>query len=177
MYRLLANVRGEGALYPPRGLPSDAGDDACRAYYHPVVETEAEVLRGRGRVDAVTRADAEYYVVRGWSEWLESNGVQFINNPEYHHASWLTAAEFRHVVDYYIAHKLDFLQQRHLDILTRDRESMSDEEYQRRLATPDWDTSVPPEQWLHGEFRMLLAAIEAGTACGYQVRLVFWFHG
>jgi hypothetical protein len=36
MYRLLADVRGEGALYPRRGVPRDAGDDARREYLMPI---------------------------------------------------------------------------------------------------------------------------------------------
>lgn len=33
MYRLLANGRGEGAIFTPRGLPHDAGQDARRDWW------------------------------------------------------------------------------------------------------------------------------------------------
>jgi hypothetical protein len=178
MYRLLANVRGEGALYPPRGIPHDANDDTRRAYLMPVVEDAERLSRVRVRNPlAISLAEAEDLVARGHSHWLEFNGIRFVNNSEYHHASWLTTAEFRDVVDYYIAHKLEFLQQRHQDYLDRERDLLSKEEHQRRLATPNWDTSLTPEQWLSTEFWMLLAAMEAGEARGYSVRLIFWFHG
>jgi hypothetical protein len=89
----------------------------------------------------------------------------------------MTTAEFRDGVDYYLAHVDEFKQRQLVDMLAHERTSLSEEEYQRRLATPNWDTSIPPERWLSPEFWMLLAAMETGEARGLQMRLIFWFSG
>lgn len=176
LYHLLGFGHSEDAIYSPRGLPPDAGYDARRAYFMSVVETEDGVRRLEGRVDAISRADAEHAVARGWSEWFDFHGHRFVNDPEAHDASWLTATEFRQVVDYYRAHIREIRIRHYEAILARQIERYGEEEGRKLAST----LRVPPDEshdFLHPEYRMLLAAMEAGEAAGLQVRLIFWFQG
>jgi hypothetical protein len=183
LYRLLANVRGEGVLYPPRGVPRDIGIRTRMDYLAPVVGDAAQLPRQRQLdLDTVFLTEDQRRAASAQGEWWDSavaggDVIGYVPKDDTHSGSWLTTAEFRRVIEHYVAHVSDWWMAEYVADLESRRDELGVEEYLRRLATPNWDTSKPPEQYLHTEFWMLLAAMEAGEAAGFQVRLTFWFHG
>lgn len=92
MFGLLANVRCDGAIYEPRGLPSDiawqTGDDAF------VRVSDSPDLFD---LDGYCRpASAEDWVRLGYSSWVEEG--KKITHPDYHSHSWLKPEEWKNVI-------------------------------------------------------------------------------
>src|SRR5947207_2198049 len=104
LFPLLANVRGQGALYPPRGMPRDAFDLVPHKYLTPVLETDADVeaFEWHTRDAAVTRRQAQESTAHGHAEWWDE-AHRFISEPDWHTPSWLATAEFRAVVAHHDA--------------------------------------------------------------------------
>jgi len=149
LFRLLANVRGTGALYPPRGVPRDTDEPVRDAYCLRVYPGDAAAAAQRGRGLIATRAEAEEYVARGVSAWWDAR-QGFVTDPESTGASWLTTAEWRAVLAYYDAHIAEYLAAQGRDV--------------GRAAV-----------WLDIQCRMVLAAMTAAEERGQPARCVFWF--
>ncbi|MGN6675174.1 MAG: hypothetical protein ACTHMJ_23820 [Thermomicrobiales bacterium] len=177
LFPLLANVRGTGAPYPPRGIPRDADtpvrDDYCLRVFDSAETEMAWHVRG-GKGLSATRAEADQYVARGLSDWWDETR-QCVTNPEYKGGSWLTTAEWRAVLERYDAQVPAYLAEQR----ARQQEALAGttEPWRRKtLAAQDWGAHKAAN-WLDPECRMLLAAMEAGEARGLPVRCVFWFAG
>lgn len=95
MFGLLANVRGSGCIYPPRGLPSDMGYEA-KHYFHKFV-TDSPDDSGR----YCSPGDAERWVAAGYSQWVDDEH-RWVTDPDIHSCSWLTADEFAVVLSTYM---------------------------------------------------------------------------
>lgn len=177
MYGLLANVRGEGALYPPRGVPHDvASSGARKGYCLTTFQTDDEISRARGLgIGAIAHDQAEQLVAEGKSEWFDENRRQ-IAPPGTYGASWLTTTEFRNVIDYFEAHIEEYRAQDYAEYLAGMIARHGEEEGER-LARDRWHTPNEPHDYVHIDFRILLAAMEAGEARGYPMRFIFWFSG
>jgi len=96
IFGALAGVRmKELAHIAVRGFPDDASDYAQEAYYWRVCE-EADYSDGfDGIWFTVLPKDAEDYIHRGFSRKKPGPRSDLISDPDAHHASWLTAPEFR----------------------------------------------------------------------------------
>lgn len=88
MFAALAGVRNYSNIehLPVRGIPSDASASTLMLYGHEVAD-EAEY-------DWQCRtADAEYWVLRGYSHYYEVYGSKYCSNPDWHTPSWCTTSE------------------------------------------------------------------------------------
>lgn len=96
MFALLANVRGDGALFEPRGLPEGA------------LSWEVESAAFLRIDDDPERKDWDGYATREqatiWCEPIfERNGREYCAAPDWHSHSWLNLAEYLFVLGSYNA--------------------------------------------------------------------------
>lgn len=90
LFTAIAGVRdyndGIEPVVEPRGMPKNATLETLRRYSHYV---------GRAGESAVSFEQAEEWVSRDWSEWIEINGDPHakVSSPDWHHPGWLTAGE------------------------------------------------------------------------------------
>ena len=92
LFGLLANVRCDGALIEPRGMPSDIGYDVRDDYLLRVTDKFPE---GDGSVGS---EKAARWVADGSSAWW---GDDYITGPDWHTPSWLSTSEYYAVVRAY----------------------------------------------------------------------------
>lgn len=97
MFGLLADVRGSGCIYAPRGLPDHLGWEADR-YFHMMVN---DVHAGNGVQGWCTTEQAEGWVAAGWSQWVNAERTK-ITDPDIHSCSWLTPDELAVVLSTYM---------------------------------------------------------------------------
>ena len=145
MFALLANVRGIGALYPPRGVPDQLSWTTRDAFYMTVLhEPRLDFANNplpaeEGEVSAETAAG---WVARGYSRYEGTDPTTGrplrITHPDWHSPSWLTLSEFDRVL---AAHKRNTIGGR---------------------VHPGWLA-----------LRAALKAFD--DAPGFKARLVFWF--
>jgi len=100
MFARMANVRSYNDNYniqfEPRGLPSDITDWATReSFYLYVTDNEAAANWGG---HYCLKEDAEKWVERGYSEWVDENH-RTVTDPDLHSHSWLTTQELRQCFD------------------------------------------------------------------------------
>jgi hypothetical protein len=121
-----------------------------------------------------TRAEADALLARG-------EGILYEYRSKYHvehyigdpglSASWLTTDEFRQVVEYYDAHGREFIERDLAWCLARPDAG----EPHRQQVHAELEAALHQTDFVAIEWRMLLAAMEAGEAHGRPVRLIFWF--
>ena len=99
MFGILANVRTRmGNMFPPRGLPQNAGYEVMRNTYFYVSDLAASM----GDPDAVSEEVAKEYVNQGAHIWtMEDKDEQWVSNPKHFAHTWLSTAEFAQCVDMY----------------------------------------------------------------------------
>ena len=85
----LSEVRGGGPLVHSRGIPADASDPACRAYYHLVSGGEHH----DGLWQHISHSTADEYVARGLSHRRSWRSLDLVSDPDAHSPSWLSRAE------------------------------------------------------------------------------------
>ena len=174
MYGLLANVRGTGALYPPRGVPRDAASNgARRAYCHTTFLDQESLERAhRLGIPALPHAEAEQLVASGESEWFDENQRQ-IAKTGYVGESWLLTSEFRAVINHYEAHISETLVQEYDMELARSIGRYGEEAGLQHMAET-WGARERSKK-AHADFRIILTTMEAIEAEGDPARLIFWF--
>ena len=94
MFAALADVRNYNDIehLPVRGIPSDASASTLRHYGY-VVADEAKYDWQCGT------ADAENWVLRGYSHYYEVNGRKYCSAPDWHTPSWCTTAEMEDCIN------------------------------------------------------------------------------
>lgn len=97
LFALLADVRGDGAVFPPRGLPDNlayASRDDNQLY---ITDSEGD--------NYVKPEDAARWVADGSSTYvLKHDGAPgWVTHPDWHSHSWLTPGELAEVFDAYAA--------------------------------------------------------------------------
>ena len=90
MFGLLANVRCDGCVYPPRGFPRDS---SIYDYWLYVVDHATDE-------NECTRNLAEEWVKNGSSFYEDETKIR-VSDPDWHSASWLTTKEFERVMKKY----------------------------------------------------------------------------
>lgn len=91
MFTLLAGVRGsEPPVYPVRGW-----DENSSTKYEYCLWVSDDNPDDDGNC---SREDAEKWVRRGNSKWIDKN---YVTQPDWHTPSWLTADELEHVIEVY----------------------------------------------------------------------------
>ena len=145
LFALLANVRGSGALFAPRGLPDAIGWEAEGAFYR-LVSYEPALAFDNTPLPLdereVTADTAEMWVQKYGSHYrgtrVKNGKPLMVSQPDWHRASWLTAAEFRKVLE------------------------------ARDAQNPAWKVHI--SYWA-----VLAAMAAFDRASGHSSRLVFWF--
>lgn len=91
LFALLANVRGQGALFPPRGAPRDAAYEASS-------DNRLYITTSAGD-KYVKPEDAARWVADGSSTYiLKHDGTPgWVTHPDWHSHSWLTPDELAEV--------------------------------------------------------------------------------
>lgn len=91
LFALLANVRGGGALFPPRGAPSDAAIAASSDNRLYITTSEGD--------NYAKPEDAARWVAEGSSTYiLKHDGTPgWVTHPDWHSHSWLTSDELAEV--------------------------------------------------------------------------------
>ncbi len=96
IFGALAGVRMEALPHiPPRGFPEDGSGYAHEAYFLRVCEDSDDRHGFDGLWFTMLPKDAEDCIKRGVSQRKTWHGSELISAPDAHHASWLTAAEYR----------------------------------------------------------------------------------
>lgn len=100
MFARMANVRAYGDHYKvqfkPRGLPKDMTDwHTCDSFYWHVTDNKKAAEWGQ---NYCLREDAERWVERGDSEWVDEDHGR-VTDPDLHSHSWLTTQELRQCFD------------------------------------------------------------------------------
>lgn len=95
MFAALADVRNENDIehLPVRGIPIDATRSTLLAYGYEVVkdaEKQCDFQCGESR--------AKYWV-KYFSEYIESNGIQYVSSPDFHTPNWYTTQEMEDCVN------------------------------------------------------------------------------
>lgn len=97
MFAALANVRNYNNIeyLPPRGIPKDATRSTLLAYgYEVVKDTEKHYDFQCGESQAKNWAEDCYF-----SKYLESDGVKYVSDPDWHTPSWCTTAEMEDCIN------------------------------------------------------------------------------
>lgn len=92
MFGLMAGVRRGAALIEPRGYPMDSATRYKYCLF--VVEEETD------DAECCTKESAERWVKNGHSEWVNEDH-SMVTHPDWHTPSWLTAKEYRRVIEAY----------------------------------------------------------------------------
>lgn len=93
MFELMAGVRGDETLFPPRGLPKDIGLSTRH-------ESQLFITEDGNGDHQASRENAAKWVSAGSSSYTDKD-KKFITHPDWHSHSWLTADEFGKVIDEY----------------------------------------------------------------------------
>lgn len=97
LFGYLANVRGDGAIIEPRGLPEDIAYEAEGHAYHYITDTPNYEERCVSLITA-RQWEREYKC----KIITNSEGKPtYVQNPDWHTYSWLTTKEFRAVLKKY----------------------------------------------------------------------------
>lgn len=91
LFGKLAGVRGGQALICPRGLPADAGYEARN-------DNQLFVYDAAESSEYVKSETAAAWVANGSSEYTDET-KKWVTHPDWHSHTWLTAAEFRRVLE------------------------------------------------------------------------------
>lgn len=162
LFALLADVRGEGAIYPARGVPRDMAYHARDDY---LIWVSDQYPEGDG---STTTAKARSWVAEGNSGWWDAE-CRYVTDPDAHTPTWLTTAEYAEVLRAYQQHRPEYEveaaqaieQVRHRDPAT----------YALLYAHRE-----PGEAWpLDVCYSAALGAMVAAEEAGHAARMVLWF--
>jgi hypothetical protein len=100
LFGLLANVRGDGAKYPPRGLPTELGYEAKSHAYLFISENLSD------EEGSVTLAKAQEWEKKCQCKIIY-NGEKptWVEHPDWHSHSWLTLEEYKTILEDYLSDK------------------------------------------------------------------------
>lgn len=90
LFAKLAGVRGEGAMFPVRGVPSGLSYEAQGDNAFFVTDSKGDRY--------VSRDTAQGWVDRGISQWTDDREC-FVTDPDNHTHSWVTPAELRQALE------------------------------------------------------------------------------
>lgn len=171
LFTLMAGVREwvgkDIKLFEPRGLPGDIGYSASDDNF--LYITDGEVCKC-GDCRSVTAEVAARWVEGGSSEYKNDRDgkPQWVSGPDWHSHSWLSASEYRQVLERYKVVEQENWEQREAD-----RVSLV-EKLGGRVKEESW-LNEPCEHYVEPKYHAILAAMESFEAMGYESRLVFWF--
>jgi hypothetical protein len=162
LFALLANVRGDGAVIPPKGIPRDLGYHAQDAYLLWVTDQYPD---GDG---STSTAKARRWVAQGISEWWTPER-KYVTDPDAHTPSWLTTAEYADVLRAYQEHRPEWEEEaaREIEVVRRRDPTLYEAFYARREAGTAWALDVC--------YSAALGAMCAAEEAGHAARLVLWF--
>jgi hypothetical protein len=92
MFGILADVRRDGCVYPPKGIPENMAFQTKWDYCLFVTDGDSD------SDGCTSRANAENWVANGYSKWMDDEHTQ-ISHPDWHTPSWLSVDEFETVVN------------------------------------------------------------------------------
>jgi hypothetical protein len=97
LFGYLANVRGDGAIIEPRGLPEELGYEADALAYYYITDTKSE-----GEQCTTLQTARNWEKNYGCKIITNSDGEpKYVQHPDWHTYSWLTTKEFRAVLKKY----------------------------------------------------------------------------
>lgn len=94
LFGLLANVRCDGAIFAPRGLPDDLAYEAEGDSRLRIVEDDDPAANAEG---CTTRSRANEWVQHG-EKTITVGSSEYVTHPDWHSHTWLTPGEFRQVL-------------------------------------------------------------------------------
>jgi hypothetical protein len=178
LFACMAGVRTHStenlpAFATPKGLPDRLSCEVQQEYYMYVAndEKEEEEFEQDG-VSACSKEDAEKYKQRGLKE-IKIGDMTFIEDPDYHSASWLTIEELEEVDRLYCSSTVE--DDNWIWDRTKENEQAGlsgDELFEQYRKNCQ---NVPHIPALNRELKAIIAAMKALRDKNHEPRLTFWF--